>query len=169
MISTRRSFLALSSASVAMLATPAIARNQPLIKLREIHTGSACDVSFDGAISSKEYKDFVWTARDWRQHKTIQMDPNLMKILSGICREAGSDETFDLISGYRTPKTNAMLTGTAKHSQHIPGHALDIRRSDLSTHDLYKIAWGLQLGGVGYYPQARNRFVHVDTGRVRTW
>jgi uncharacterized protein YcbK (DUF882 family) len=78
---------------------------------------------------------------------------------------------YEVISGYRSPATNARLHAAghcvAEHSQHMEGRALDVRLKDCPLSRLYELALAAQRGGVGYYP--RSNFVHIDTGRVRTW
>lgn len=168
---SRRSFLfsGAVSAAASSLAAPALALSLPVVGLTCTHTGRSCSIPYDGSLSHREVQAFRTVTQDWRAHKLAEMDLDLFDILSGIIREAGSDRGFALISGYRTPATNRALTGTAKSSLHMRGMALDIRRSDLSTRELRDIARSLRAGGVGYYPQAHNRFVHVDTGPVRYW
>ena len=76
-----------------------------------------------------------------------------------------------MISGYRSPRTNAMLRrrsdGVAAHSLHMRGQAVDVRLPGVPTKRLQELALSLQRGGVGYYP--KSDFVHLDTGRVRFW
>ncbi len=83
----------------------------------------------------------------------------------------GGAQPFHVISGYRSPRTNAMLhaksNGVATHSLHIVGKAIDIRLPGRALPDLRDAALALRRGGVGYYP--KSDFVHVDTGRVRRW
>ena len=78
---------------------------------------------------------------------------------------------FEIISGYRSPETNAMLRreteGVARYSLHQQGQALDIRLRGTPTSGLRMLALDLQCGGVGYYPHSN--FVHIDTGEVRHW
>ena len=92
-------------------------------------------------------------------------------MLCHIKKSGRSTGTIEVISGYRSPKTNAMLqqksSGVASKSLHLQGQAVDIRLTDLKTRKLRDIARSLQLGGVGYYPTSD--FVHLDTGRVRFW
>ena len=105
------------------------------------------------------------------QHLQEPIDPALLDIICEIQSETGCCGTIEIISGYRSPQTNAMLRGrsrgVASKSLHLEGRAVDIRITDLPTHKLRDTAIALQRGGVGYY--ARNDFVHIDTGRVRTW
>ncbi len=83
----------------------------------------------------------------------------------------GTSAPFQVISGYRSPETNAILKATrggqASHSLHMTGQAIDIRLADVSTDFIRDAALDLGRGGVGYYRGAD--FVHVDTGRVRHW
>ena len=80
-------------------------------------------------------------------------------------------QPYQIISGYRSPATNAMLheqsEGVATHSLHMDGKAIDIRVQGVDLARLRDGAIGLQRGGVGFYPASD--FVHVDTGRVRRW
>jgi uncharacterized protein YcbK (DUF882 family) len=91
--------------------------------------------------------------------------------LHGIRQATGSNGRFEVISGYRSPKTNAALrnksNGVAKRSLHMQGRAIDVRLTGVDTAQLRKAALALSGGGVGFYPKPR--FVHLDTGRVRQW
>jgi uncharacterized protein YcbK (DUF882 family) len=88
-----------------------------------------------------------------------------------VAHKAGSRGEFEVISGYRSPKTNAKLrgksSGVAKKSLHMQGRAIDVRLTDVDSATLHDIALELKLGGVGYY--RKSDFVHLDTGRFRTW
>ncbi|TWG88907.1 uncharacterized protein YcbK (DUF882 family) [Cupriavidus gilardii J11] len=100
------------------------------------------------------------------------IDPGLFDVLSELHRVLGADQPFQVISGYRSPFTNARLRstrggGVAKHSLHMDGKAIDIRLPGVPLADLRDAAVSLQAGGVGYY--SAENFVHVDTGRVRRW
>jgi uncharacterized protein YcbK (DUF882 family) len=81
------------------------------------------------------------------------------------------DAVFEIVSGYRSPKTNAMLrrksNGVARRSLHMSGKAMDIRMGDLPSKHLRNVAVQLARGGVGYY--SKSDFVHLDTGPVRRW
>jgi uncharacterized protein YcbK (DUF882 family) len=100
------------------------------------------------------------------------IDPQLFDLLHRVKTELGAREPFQVISGYRCPVTNEKLHttrggGVATRSLHMDGKAIDIRIPGVPLAELRDAALSLRAGGVGYYP--REQFVHVDTGRVRTW
>jgi len=112
--------------------------------------------------------------RDHYSGDVGQIDPQLFDLLHNV-RQAlgtGAPASFQIISGYRSPLTNARLRstrggGVAKHSLHMEGKAIDIRLPGVPLAELRDAALSLQAGGVGYYQH--DQFVHIDTGRVRTW
>lgn len=109
--------------------------------------------------------------RDFRTGDVHPIDPKLFDQLWQVQTNLKSDAPFQIISGYRSSKTNAMLrgksSGVAKKSLHMTGQAIDIRLADVKLSNLRAAAIELQQGGVGYY--AKSNFVHLDTGRVRSW
>lgn len=109
--------------------------------------------------------------RDPRTDEVHEIDPRLLDLLFAISKEIAAVQPFHVISGYRSPTSNAFLrsrsTGVAKNSLHLVGKAIDIRLPGRSTRDIQQIAIALRRGGVGYYP--KSDFVHVDVGRVRYW
>ena len=109
--------------------------------------------------------------RDFRTGEVQPIDPGLLDILHALGTACGG-QTFEIISGFRSPATNAKLRhtgggGVAKHSLHMEGRAIDVRVPGLDSAHLRDAALNLGLGGVGYYPV--EDFVHLDTGRVRSW
>jgi len=110
-----------------------------------------------------------------RDHYTGEVgaiDPGVFELLYRVQREFGGTRTFEVISGYRCPATNGRLRetrggGVARHSLHMEGRAIDVRLPGVSLADLRDAAQSLRVGGVGFYP--REQFVHLDTGRVRSW
>lgn len=109
--------------------------------------------------------------RDFRTGEVFPMDPKIIDMLSIINKEVDIDNSYEILSGYRSPKTNSMLGGksrnVAKNSFHMYGQALDVRVPDYSTRNIRNIAKSMGVGGVGYYP--RSNYVHIDTGNVRSW
>jgi len=109
--------------------------------------------------------------RDYRTGDRHPIDPQLLDILFEVAQSVGVDPEFSVISGYRSAQTNAMLhersAGVASHSLHMDGRAIDVRLTQVNCADLADKALAMKRGGVGYYCQSD--FVHLDTGRVRTW
>ena len=108
---------------------------------------------------------------DWRTGETIDIWRRLLDFQWQLRQKLGTDEPFFLLSGYRSPATNAMLRkrskGVAKNSLHMRGMAADLRLQSRSVSQIYRAARSLQLGGVGLY--TKSGFVHIDCGGVRTW
>ncbi len=108
---------------------------------------------------------------DYRQREITRVDVKLINLLYDLKLSLGTDSPFNIVSGYRTPKTNNMLRrthrGVAKNSLHTKGKAVDIYIPNVSLRKVRDTAIGLAQGGVGYYP--RSNFVHVDVGPIRTW
>ncbi len=145
----------------------------PPLSFYHTHTGEKLEINYSlkkGCPPSTHHKvnEFL---RDFRTEEVHSIDMELMGILSQIQMISGSSGVFEIISGYRSPETNRLLrmrsSGVAKHSLHMKGKAVDIRLSDVPTQKVHRIAMLLRRGGVGYYPHSD--FVHIDTGRVRTW
>ena len=137
------------------------------------HTGESIKTVYwaeDGYIP-QAMADINHVLRDHRNNEIKNISPLLLDLLFGIKNMIEARQPFHIISGYRSPATNAKLAensgGVAKHSMHLDGKAIDIR---IPGHDLIQVhraAFMLHGGGVGYYPGSD--FVHVDVGRVRQW
>ncbi|MEM8802919.1 MAG: DUF882 domain-containing protein [Pseudomonadota bacterium] len=109
--------------------------------------------------------------RDWRTNEAISFDTRTIDILAASHRMLQADVPYLLLSGYRSPKTNAMLRSrsrsVARNSLHMEGKAADIRLPGRSVSQISKAAIACSAGGVGRY--SRSNFVHVDCGDVRVW
>jgi uncharacterized protein YcbK (DUF882 family) len=110
--------------------------------------------------------------RDHRNGETHDIDPVLYDQLHALAQSAHCDPRFEIISGYRSPESNAKMSarpgsGVAKKSLHLQGRALDVRLKNCPCTNLRDLALAAKQGGVGYY--RRSDFVHVDTGAFRTW
>ena len=109
--------------------------------------------------------------RDFRSNESFPIDPRVMDIIYSVHQMTKQDEPYEVLSGYRCPKTNAGLRshseGVAKNSLHMTGQAIDLRLPGFDTKQIRNLAVSLKAGGVGYY--AKSNFVHMDTGDVRTW
>lgn len=175
---TRRNILrAGTAAAVAGIASPALARIGPedhrALAFNNLHTGERLKVDYwvEGRYVPDALHEVNQLLRDYRNNEVHRIDPKLLDLLSHLHRRLGSNAPFQVISGYRSPATNAMLhrrsNGVATHSLHMKGMAIDIRLSDRDLSDLHRTALAMRAGGVGYY--SRSDFVHVDVGRVRHW
>jgi uncharacterized protein YcbK (DUF882 family) len=109
--------------------------------------------------------------RDHYNNKIHPIDPHLLDIAHTVQSRVGSHGVFQVVCGYRSPETNAMMheasAGVAAHSMHIEGRAMDIRLPGVGLGSLRRSAVALKMGGVGYYPE--DDFVHIDSGPVRKW
>lgn len=143
------------------------------IAFRHSHTGE----SFSGVYRvgdkylPEAFERMNYVLRDFRTEEVFPMDPRVVDILSLLHKKINATEPFEILSGYRSPKTNAMLrevsAGVARNSFHMYGQAIDIRVPGKETFMVKKAAMAMKAGGVGYYPHSN--FVHVDTGAVRSW
>jgi uncharacterized protein YcbK (DUF882 family) len=176
----RRQFIARTAAACGLLGSvtslPVLgATLLPARSLRFVHTHTGETLVapyFEGGIYDNScLKQVNFLLRDFRTGESHPIDPSLLDILYEVQTLANYDAPFEIISGYRSPKTNAMLhahsNGVAEHSQHLLGKAVDVRLSGFSTRVLGEYARSLSRGGVGFY--ASSDFVHIDTGKVRFW
>jgi uncharacterized protein YcbK (DUF882 family) len=144
-----------------------------ILSLYNTHTGEALSTVYweSGEYLKPSLSKINHILRDHRTNEVISMDPSLLDLLHAIHLKAGTEEPFHIISGYRSPRTNAFLCeqnqGVVKNSLHLCGKAADIRLPGYELSHLRRVATNLREGGVGYYP--RSDFVHVDVGRVRYW
>jgi len=145
------------------------------ISMHHIHTDETITITYkkDGKYDPEALKKLNWFLRDWRENKSIEMDPRTIDLLWEMHTELGSKVPIDIICGYRSEKTNEMLRrtvgGQAKQSQHITGKAIDAVFPDIPLKQMRYSALIREVGGVGYYPTSGTPFVHVDTGPVRAW
>lgn len=145
------------------------------LKLYYTHTGERAEVTFkrNGKYLSDGLKKANHMLRDWRRNEPTKMDPRVLDLLWEVYREAGGSDYIHVVSGYRSPATNAMLRktrgGQAEKSQHMVGKAIDFFIPGVKLAKLRAIALRKQIGGVGYYPRSGSPFVHIDTGSVRHW
>lgn len=173
----RRRFVATLAAAVPLAGTPlrslAKTAEPRLLNFSHLHTGESLKVEY---FSAGDYQPDALQAvnhllRDFRTGDVAPIDRRLLDLLHALSQKTGSQRPFQIISGYRSPATNRMLNersrGVATRSLHMTGQAIDIRLADVPLARLRDAARAAGLGGVGYYP--KSDFVHVDTGRVRTW
>jgi uncharacterized protein YcbK (DUF882 family) len=141
--------------------------------LDNLHTGERFDAVYyaNGSYLPDALAEATRVMRDWRTGDERFIDPGLFDALHAIRSRVETARPFQIISGYRSPRTNALLrgrsSGVAEHSQHTLGKAIDVRLEGVDLARLRDAAVSVSAGGVGYYPVSN--FVHVDTGRVRQW
>ena len=128
------------------------------IVLSSDHTNESGSFTYmvDGVYDQATLDKLNWFLRDWRLNEPTKMDPKLFDIVWEVYRESGSKLPIDVLSGYRSPQTNAMLRRrsrqVAKYSQHMEGKAMDAHFQDVDTATIRDIAMRMQAGGVGFYP-----------------
>ncbi len=160
----------LSWATMQQTAAPKLSRS---IMLRSIHTGEsgAFNYMIDGQLVRPELERLFHLLRDHRSGDVHPIDSKLLEQLYRLQQAHGKDTPFEVISGYRSAKTNAMLGaksgGVAKKSFHMQGRAIDINMPGVALSELHRSATAMQAGGVGKY--TRSGFIHIDTGHVRSW
>jgi len=143
------------------------------LRMHSAQNGEDLDVIYwvDGQYVPEALTEINYFMRDWRQQISRSMDTRTLDITTAAHALMDTDEPYLLLSGYRTPQTNAYLrtrsAGVAKDSLHMRGQANDLRLKSRSVGQIYQAAMRLQAGGVGRYP--RSNFVHMDCGQIRTW
>ena len=137
------------------------------------HTGEKLSLVYhaDGDYVPESLAQIDQFLRDFRTDEVHAIDTGLLDLLHQVHDATGGTSTFEVISGYRSPATNSMLrgksNGVAKRSLHMQGRAIDVRLNGIDTRAVRAAALDLKQGGVGYY--SKSNFVHLDTGRFRTW
>jgi uncharacterized protein YcbK (DUF882 family) len=175
---TRRGFLLRAAGCAGLALAPlgaALARIAPTRSLSFVHThtGEKYTVGYctDGVYQANCLTGLNHFLRDFRTGEIHAMDPHLLDILYNLQVRADRDLTYEVISGFRSPETNAALHKlsheVAVHSLHMVGQAIDVRAAGFATRRLHDLALSQQTGGIGFY--AASDFVHLDTGRTRTW
>ena len=145
------------------------------LTLHHLHTDENITITYrrDGHYDENALKKLDHFLRDWRKEEETHMDPLLFDVIWEASREVGGDRVIQVVCGYRSPATNAMLRrrsgGVAEFSQHTLGKAMDFYISGVSLEEIRESGLRLQRGGVGYYPTSGSPFVHLDVGSVRHW
>jgi uncharacterized protein YcbK (DUF882 family) len=175
---SRRSFLQLGLGAAVVLAAPRAFARAPgpaerVLHFQDLHTGERTASTYwaNGDYVWEGLREINHVLRDFRTDDVYPIDVKLLEQVHALDQRLGGKRKFLVISGYRSPKTNAMLAansdGVAKNSMHMSGRAIDIRVEGVELSHLRKTAIDMARGGVGYYP--KSEFVHLDIGRVRSW
>ena len=175
----RRWFLKSSSIALLSAAFPQIIQaninksSERTLEFVNLHTNETLDCCYwrNGRYDPTALAQIDYLLRDHRAEEVYPIDRQLLDLLHSLRDFAGSKAPFEVISGYRSPKTNTHLRnttgGVAKRSLHMQGKAIDVRLPDIKLANLRDMAVALQNGGVGYY--AKSNFLHIDIGRTRRW
>jgi len=170
--------LALAVSSPVFVGTPSEAAGETRsLKLYFIHTGEKAVITYkrNGKFDPKGLEQLNRFLRDWRKNQPTKMDPHLFDLIWEVYRQSGSKDYINVVCGFRSPGTNAMLksrsrnSGVAEKSQHMLGKAMDFFIPDVKLATLRAIGMKMQVGGVGFYPKSGSPFVHMDVGGVRAW
>ena len=178
---TRRGVLR-AFAATAVTAAPVMANATGFLRgagdIRRIRmyngrAGESLDMIYwiEGDYLADSLNEVNYFMRDWRNDEVHTIDIRTVDIMTAAHRLMDTDEPYTLLSGYRSPETNALLrarsTGVARNSLHMQGEAADLQLRDRTVSDMYRAAQACAAGGVGRY--SGSGFVHMDCGPVRTW
>ncbi|QWF69844.1 DUF882 domain-containing protein [Methylomonas paludis] len=180
-LSKRRFMRQLACGTLLTMATPAIAEaarsRLPMHKtlaFEHTHTGDKLKLTYfeKGRYIKSALREIDYILRDFRSGDIYPIDIDLIDQLHDIKAMLGvGNRPFHIISGYRSPETNSWLhnetSGVATNSLHMQGRAIDIRVEGIDSRRIRHAALAMNRGGVGYYPDSD--FVHLDTGKPRTW
>ena len=143
-----------------------------VLRLRRAQNGETFEAAYwrDGQLDLDAYRRLCWLLRDIHVDVVRAIDPTVLDLVCAMqawVSYYGYRKPFIVNSGYRTRGTNEKLEGAARNSMHLYGRAIDLVMPDLPVSYMGKLAQHYLAGGVGFYPSSG--FVHVDTGRIRTW
>lgn len=143
------------------------------LKMYSGRTGERIDTIYwiEGRYIAEALREVNLFMRDWRNGKAVEIDTRTVDIMAAAHNLLETSQPYMLLSGYRSPETNAMLrsqsSGVARNSLHMRGQAADLRLSDRSVSQIAGAAAACRAGGVGRY--SGSNFVHMDCGDVRSW
>ena len=175
----RRKFLINASVSVLAASFPQLIlansniSEEKTLSFLNLHTNETLNCCYwkNNQPNLGELAKINYILRDHRTQEVAQIDHQLIDMLHNLHSLTESNAPFEIISGYRSAKTNQALRkstlGVAKRSLHMQGKAIDVRLPDIELKKLRDVAISLDAGGVGYY--ANSGFIHLDTGKPRNW
>jgi uncharacterized protein YcbK (DUF882 family) len=174
MLDRRRVLAAGLGLAVPALGASAAAASAPRsLSVLNLHTGERLAATYfeGGRYLPDALAALDRVLRDHRTGEVHPIAPGLIDLVADLAGQFGRPDAVQIISGYRSPASNAALharsSGVATRSLHMQGMAMDIRVPGAPLERLRDSALALGKGGVGYYPDSN--FVHVDVGRVRRW
>jgi uncharacterized protein YcbK (DUF882 family) len=162
--------------SVLVSASASASAEDRTLSMYFTHTKESLTVTYkrNGRYDPAAIKKINWFLRDWRRNEPTKMSLETVDLLWELHADLGSKKPVHIISGYRSPRTNAMLKRigrkVARKSQHMRGNAIDFYFPDVPVEKIMGSALVRKVGGVGYYPRSgKYGFVHIDNGNVRHW
>ena len=179
---SRRAFLGKFASTLLISAAPTYANAAGFLKgagdirrirMRSARTGESIDTIYwiEGEYITEALTEVNKFMRDWREGSFINYDRRNIDIMAASLRLMETDEPYHMVSGYRSPSTNALLRSrnraVARNSYHTKGMAADLKLSGRSIYQMASAAKACNAGGVGTY--RRSQFVHMDCGPIRTW
>lgn len=168
-----RTAVGLAGASLVSPALAQIGGAPRSIAIARVQTGERFAGAYwqDGRYNTEALRQLDWVMRDPALDEATPMDPRLFDVLFAVSQRIGGSDTFEVISGYRSPETNAANARrsrrVSKASLHMSGMAADVRLVGANSMGMARLAAEMQVGGVGLY--RRDGFVHLDCGPVRRW
>jgi uncharacterized protein YcbK (DUF882 family) len=179
-LSRRRFLKGLACGSVLAIGSPKLVQAafsgfsaHKTLALEHHHTGETLKLTYyeQGRYIYGAMDEISYFLRDYHNGAVHSVDPALLDQLYDVKLLLGTSKPFHIVSGYRSPGTNASLRrhsrGVARQSLHMEGRAVDVRMEGVSARTIRNAALSLYRGGVGFYP--RSNFVHLDTGDIRAW
>lgn len=179
---TRRAALGLIGGGAALAATPGFAAAPAVnrgagayraVSLSSSRLGESLSTVYwaDGSYIPEALEEISYLLRDWRQNSAMPFDPRAIDVIAALRRKLDLSGPVEVVSGYRSKHTNAMLRrrnrGVARNSYHMRAMAIDLRIQNRSVRQIANAAESLKGGGVGRY--SRSNFVHIDSGPLRSW
>lgn len=143
------------------------------LKMHNGRTGESLETVYwiDGEYIGEAVREVSLFMRDWRNGEAVAIDTRTLDIMAASHRLLDVSAPYMLLSGYRSPATNSMLSrnssGVASNSLHMRGQAADLRVEGRSVSQIARAAVSCHAGGVGRY--SGSNFVHMDCGAVRQW
>jgi len=174
MISRRDLLVSAVASAIPFSASAAlIVPGERRLSLYNQHTGESVKAVYwaDGEFIPDELDAINHVLRDHRTDGVIDIDTHLLDQLNLLQAKVGITGRYEIISAYRSPKSNAKLykstEGVSSKSHHMFGRAVDVRLPGVELERLHAAALNMVAGGVGYYP--KSHFIHLDSGELRSW
>lgn len=169
---------ALGSVTTPLLAAPLVTppsrqRSEKSLFLFNTNTKESENLIYwaNGRYIQSTLDKFNILMRDRRTDEVAIIDPKLYDLMWSLRVALKATGPLQIICGYRSSDSNSSMRrvkrGVAKNSYHMQGKAVDLRFAGYPIKTIGSVARGLKGGGVGTY--RGSKFVHIDTGPIRSW